>query len=337
MKTVLDCPIPFQLAHGGGQIQIEQTAAALQGAGVEVENLRWWDGAQTADIVHYFARPGWLYADLVKKAGRSLVISELLTAQSSWSTWRHLPNRILRQVNRWFGRPFDRRFNWHTYQIADAILALTPWEARLLVELYDAPPERIHVVPNGVEEVFFPVAGAPEVAREDFLVCTATITERKRVLELAEAAVAAQVPVWFIGKPYSESDPYFGCFLTLHRQHPQFVRYEGGITDRAQLAAIYRRARGFVLLSAMESLSLSALEAAAAGCPLLLGDLPWARCTFEGTASYCPVTPATATTAAVLKEFHRAAPSLPVPEKPKTWPEVGRQIKGIYETVVKGR
>ena len=39
----------------------------------------------------------------------------------------------------------------------------------------------------------------------------------------------------------------------------------------------YREARGFVLLSAMESLSLSALEAAACECPLFLSDLPWAR------------------------------------------------------------
>lgn len=325
--------MPFQLAHGGGQIQIEQTMASLRKIGVEIEPLRWWDDAQKADILHFFARPHSLYAQLAKKAGRILVISELLTAQSSWGPLRRLPNNLLRLVNRRLGRRFDRRFSWDAYQLADAILALTPWEAHLLTELYDAPPERVHVVANGVEEEFFLVPGVAQ-EREDFLVCTATITERKRVVELAEAALAARTPVWILGRPYAETDPYFHRFLELHRSNPQIVRYEGAINGRAKLAAIYQRARGFVLLSTMESLSLSALEAAASGCPLLLADLPWARCTFEGKASYCPAGAAAGETAAVLKRFYDAAPSLPVPPRPKTWLQIAEQIKEIYASLL---
>ncbi len=50
--------------------------------------------------------------------------------------------------------------------------------------------------------------------------------------------------------------------------------------NRSQLAEIYRPVRGFVRLSTKESVSLSALEAEACECPLLLSDLPWARTTF---------------------------------------------------------
>jgi hypothetical protein len=36
------------LAHGGGEVQIEQITAALKQLGVEAEPLRWWDANQTA-------------------------------------------------------------------------------------------------------------------------------------------------------------------------------------------------------------------------------------------------------------------------------------------------
>ncbi len=201
---------------------------------------------------------------------------------------------------------FAARMAWDSYRLADACIALTPWEAHLMNYLFGAPKERVHVVPNGVEDVFLNSARA---ARGPWLVCTATIVERKRVLELAEAAVIARTPLWIIGKPYSDSDPYAQKFFALAKQQPQIIRYEGAIQDRALLARIYREARGFVLLSAMESLSLSALEAAACECPLLLSDLPWARSSFGGHASYCPVVgPERA--AVFLRKFYDEAPSL---------------------------
>jgi len=113
----------------------------------------------------------------------------------------------------------------------------------------------------------------------------------------------------------------------------EFVRYEGDVSDRAQLARIYREARGFVLLSTMESLSLSALEAAASGCPLLLSDLPWARDTFGSNATYVPVSPPEIT-AGHLKNFYAAAPSLPAPPRPQTWLEVAHQLRAVYEKVL---
>src|ERR1019366_1167682 len=111
----------------------------------------------------------------------------------------------------------------------------------LLKDLYGAPPGKIHVVPNGVEDAFLTSQPAQ---RGPWLVCTATITERKRVLELAEAAVRAQTPLWVIGKPYSESDAYARRFAAFAKAHPGTLRYEGPIQDREKLAQVYREARG---------------------------------------------------------------------------------------------
>ena len=332
MKILTYCNLPFAFAHGGHAIQIQQTMAALAGIGVAVEPLRWWDENQTGDLIISFGR---MQAELIRFAQKKkikVVISDLLTAQGSQTA----AQRASRRAFRWLAEnlapaSFARAFQWEPYRLADGFLTLTSWEKYLMEYKFGADPQKIFVVPNGVETAFFE---SPPVSRGKWLVCTATITERKRVLELAQAAVAAQTPAWIIGRAYADTEPYAQQFFALAKAHPNFIRYEGGINDRTQLAQIYRAARGFVLLSAMESLSLSALEAAACECPLLLSDLPWARSTFAGAATFCPVTKNTAVTADTLRKFYAAAPQLPVPPKPATWPDVAQQLKSACEKIL---
>ena len=154
------------------------------------------------------------------------------------------------------------------------------------------------------------------------------------MLELASAAVEARTPLWILGKPYSAESPYARRFAELTRSHSDILRYEGPISDRARLAGVYREARGFVLLSAMESLSLSALEAAACECPLFLSDLPWARTVFGGDSHYCPVTTSSKRTAESLRKFYDDAPAIKPPRKPLAWTEVVPLLKDIYERVL---
>lgn len=331
MKIIFDHANPFLLAHGGLQIQIEQTFAALRGAQVDVEYTRWWDDAQKADIIHYFGRPSTPYVELARKKGIRIVMSQLLTGLGSRPGWL-LPvqKTSITLARRSMPRIITDRFDWEVFQKVNAAIALTPWEAHLMRYMFGAPAEKVHVVPNGVEDLFFQ---SRKATRGQWLVCTATVTERKRVLESAEAAVAAGTPLWIVGKPYSDSDPYAQRFVALARNNPKIIRYEGAISDRAQLARIYREARGFVLLSTMESLSLSALEATACECPLFLSDLPWARTTFKEDARYCPIT-SPSRTAPFLRQFYDDAPSLKSPPKPSTWADVALRLKTLYEKLL---
>lgn len=324
--------MPFLLAHGGFQLQIEQTKLALEANGVEVEWLRWWDGAQTGQIIHYFGRATVAYIEMARLKGMKVVMADLLTGMGSRSQAALLAQKSLMRISERLMPPgFLFRLSWPAYRMADALVALTPWEARLLTQMFDARPEQISVVPNGVEDVF---STGPGGLRGEYLVCTAAITERKRIVELAQAAVHARVPLRVIGKPYGEQDPYFARFIALAKAHAPLLRYEGGISDRAALAGAYRAARGFVLLSNMESLSLSALEAAACGCPLLLSDLPWARTVFGAQARYCPVTRQVEATGAALRRFYDEAPQIAAPPRPLSWLQVGAQLKGLYERVL---
>ncbi len=84
-----------------------------------------------------------------------------------------------------------------------------------------------------------------------------------------------------------------------------------------------------MLLSYDKSLSLSALEAAACECPLLLSDLPWARTTFNEDASYCQIA-SPSRTSFFLKRFYEAAPNLKSPARPPSWIEIAEQFKKLY-------
>jgi len=334
MKVLFDHHLPFLLAHGGVQIQIERTRAPLEKLGVEVEYLRWWDSAQRGDLIHFWGRPTADYIRLARARGLKVVMGELLTATGSRSHRQLAFQRMLiRFCRRALPVAFRSKLAWDAYQLADACVAMTTWEQHLMHYLFDAPMAKIHIVPNGVEEVFFQV---PAMPRGEWLVCTATITPRKRVVELAEAAVSARTPLWIIGKAYAEADPYAQRFQALVRQHPQLLRAGGPpIEDREGLAKIYRAARGFVLLSAMESRSLAAEEAAACECPLLLSDLPWARSVFGTDAKYCGID-SVQRTAACLREFYDAAPQLKPPPRPLREPDIALRLKNLYERLLAG-
>ena len=329
MKVLIDHDCPFFLAHGGLQIQIEQTRHALESAGLDVDYVQWWNAGQTGDVIHYFGRPQRYYVEFAHQKDQKVVLAELLTglgARPAWARWLQQMVTIFSQYV--VPRAMLSRMAWDTYQAVDAIVMGTAWEAHLATQVFSAPPARVHVVPNGVEPEFL---HSQPVTRGPWLVCTATITERKRIVELATAAVHAQTPVWIIGKPYAEGDPYALRFFALAQQHPEFIRYEGALSDRRKLAQAYREARGFVLLSTKETLSLSSFEAAACECPLLLSDLPWAHSAFQQDAWYCPVTRTIDQTARVLRRFYDQAPRLKAPKKPQSWPEIGEQFKRVYE------
>ena len=332
MKVLLYHLMPFALAHGGLQNQIVQSCNALGQLGVEVEFLRWMDPGQRGDSLHFFGR---MPTEMLLRAQNNrmkVVLTDLLGAQGARPAWRlKLQAMSIRAIQRILPAASVARLGWQSYRLADACVASTLWEACLMTTLFGALPGKTHVISNGVEDVFLQSRPTP---RGPWLLCVATITPIKRVLELAQAALRAQIPLRIIGRPYFESDGYVQQFSVLARAHPQAIRHEARIEDSAELMRAYREARGFVLLSAYETLSLSALEAAACECPLLLSRLPWATTSFGESACYCPITSSAARTAAYLRQFYDAAPGLKPPPRPLAWLEVGQQLKRLYETLL---
>src|SRR5580700_6208943 len=147
MKILLDHHLPFLMAHGGAQIQIEQTKAALERIGVEVEFLRWWDNAQRGDLVHFFVAPGAGYVEYAHAVHLPVVITQLFT-----ETCNRTGAQLKRQglfVRSFLALPFGhgvkQQLAWNTFRQCDQNVVGLEAERRVLETVYDVPPERISV------------------------------------------------------------------------------------------------------------------------------------------------------------------------------------------------
>jgi glycosyltransferase involved in cell wall biosynthesis len=198
-------------------------------------------------------------------------------------------------------------YGWRAFHAADMHFVPSLHDARAVHHMFDVPMAKIHVLPYGVDDAFL---NAPRLSRADYLICTATVTERKRVLEVVQAAIIAKVPLWIVGKTYGDEDAYGDEVHRMVKQSAGIVKHIQHVDGRDALASMLAQSRGFVLLSTMETVSQSALEAAACRCPMLLSDLDWARVAFGSHALYCDVNASPTRMAQKLKDFHDQCPTL---------------------------
>lgn len=333
MKVLFDHHLPFSLAHGGVQIQIEQTKTALEKLGVEVEFLRWWDAGQSGDLIHFFSAPPSHYLAQARTKNLPVVVTELFTATCNRSAAQlrrqgFLVKSILALP---FGNGIKRQLTWTTYRQCDHNVVGLQAEQNVLQTVYDVAPEKISIVPLGLSENYL---RAGRGAREDnHLICTGTITERKSSVVLAEMARAAEVPILFVGKPYSESDGYWLLFKKLI--DGKFVKHHPFVSGESEMTSLLQRSRGFVLMSWYENWCLSAHEAAACGLPLLLQNQRWSQERFGNEARYFEKIGASENNVRILRQFWEQAPKLAAPKiKLFSWLEAAEKLRAVYERVL---
>ena len=333
MKVVFDCPQPVAFAHGGAQIQVDQTKAGLEACGVEVEYLRWWDSSQRFDLVHFFGVPSTQYLSNARVVGKPVVITNLFTetcnrSPARWQRQRWLMQALLALP---FGRSVKRQLNWTAFGLATHNVVGLTAEKNVLTQVYRVPADKISVVPLGLSPTF--LSAGPGSHKESHLICTGTITPRKCSVELATLARAAQVPILFVGKPYHESDVYWRQFRNLI--DGRWVRHQPHTDSEAEMVALLQAARGFVLMSWYENWCLSAHEAVACGLPLLVPDQNWSRERFGDRVKYFPGLGVNDTNLRVLKSFYEEAPRLAAPAiKLHDWRAVASELKKVYEMVL---
>ncbi len=273
MKVLISHGLPFALAHGGVRTVIEELMREYELQGVDADYERWWLDEQPCDVLHTFGRPTALNTRLAQGRGIATVMTEYLDQPSSRPFWYRFLQRIaVRSLGRVAGDGIDR-LGWDVYRLLDAMVYTTRHEWEVAQYVFSARPERGHIIPHGLRPAALSALSA-DAPREDHLVSVSTIAPRKNNLLLARAARTARVPVHFIGKPYAEEDTYFKRFREL--VDDTYVHYHGFVSEEEKCIRLIR-ARGFVLLSSFESGSVAVYEAAAAGLPLLLSALPWAK------------------------------------------------------------
>jgi glycosyltransferase involved in cell wall biosynthesis len=333
MKVLFDHHDPFILAHGGTQIQIEQTKNALESLGVEVEFLRWWDDRQRGDLIHFYINASNTYLQRAQAIKLPVVLTSLFTETCNRSDARlacqgWLTRMILAMP---FGEGVKQQLAWRTYSNCTHNVVGLEAERHVLQTVYRVPSDRISIVPCGLSEVYLQAGHGRR--NESHLICTGIITQRKNCVELAEMAHAAQTPILFVGRPYHPSDPYWLRFKTLIDD--RWVKYRPHVSSETEMAGLLQAARGFVFMSIFENWCLSAHEAAACGLPLLVQDQNWSRERFGDQARYFQHIGVSRQNVETLKRFYEDAPGLPAPViRLYSWTDVARQLKGVYERVL---
>jgi glycosyltransferase involved in cell wall biosynthesis len=336
MKVLFECRIPYRFWHGGMQIQIEKTKAALTNVGIEVDYFRWWDSHQGGDLLHFWGKAPVALVRAAQESGMPVLVNPLLTAACNYSDLKLGCEAVVRRVisSIPIGKKLAEVLDWTSYREANHAVVLLNAEERVLLWEYGVSPAQVSVVPLGMSDIF--LQAGPGRRSESHLICTGTITPRKRTVELAEMAKAAEAPILFVGKAYTETDPYWKQFRSLIDD--RWVKYHSHVESESEMVQLLQSARGFVLMSKWESWSASAQEAAACGLPLLLPDQNWARDRYGSEVRYFAKRDNRRRDTEILRQFYQDSLSLQPPKVHHySWPEVAQQLRTIYGSLCASR
>jgi glycosyltransferase involved in cell wall biosynthesis len=332
MKILLNCPIPFPFAHGGQQIQIEQTKNALEKIGVETEFLRWWDEKQTGDILHQIGQMTPPMVRLAQKNGWRVANTFLLTGQCNRSEKELLLRRML--IRPLMAAPLPRNLKellpWQVFRTCDRVIVGLEAERMVMEKVYGVRHERISLVPLGLAESY--LKAGPAERSENHLICSGTIGPLKSSVEIARLAVAAKTPVLFVGKPFDFKSDYWREFEKLI--DGKIVKHHPHVASEGELISLLKKSRGYVLLSRYENWSLAAHEAAACGLPMLVQDQRWSRERFGDKVQFWPSS-GSEDRARALREFYDRCPSMTAPQiHLHSWIEAAGALRDVYKDML---
>jgi glycosyltransferase involved in cell wall biosynthesis len=178
-----------------------------------------------------------------------------------------------------FSLPTRLRLKWlvrWSVRRSAAVTAVSEFTRRRLIELYRLPPEKVHVVHNGVSSRWRPISPIEAPAAlagvalpERFVLFVGTSHERKNLARLMAA----------VGALRSAGHSELGLVIAgppAAARTPDWVTHLGYVTDDV-LRALYGRAAAVAYVSLYEGFGLPVLEALASGATVVASSTTGVR------------------------------------------------------------
>jgi glycosyltransferase involved in cell wall biosynthesis len=262
---------PHCFAFGGFEVQMIAAMESARAAGANIAPLDFWRSEADFDVLHLWGlelqhanTARWAHAE-----GKKIVVSALVSYPGWRSTLRYLASSVVGPA----------RLRTPMLANLDCITVVNDAQARYLTGTVGIAAAKIAVVPNLVDDIFFAAdkTGPAEAAMpRNSVLCCGNVCARKNQLALIAACRRLGVPLVLAGEVLAGEEEY-GRAVAAAISAAGFEWLHGLRPGSAELARVYRRAAVFALPSHQETQPISALEAAAAGKPLVLADLPYAR------------------------------------------------------------
>jgi glycosyltransferase involved in cell wall biosynthesis len=222
-------------------------------------------------------------------------------------------------------RLFRARMHEGSARRADAVIVPSQFVRRRAIELLGLPPERVHVIPWGLDHQRFRTG---DDEREQFLLYPARPWPHKNHARLLQAFGLLR-----------RERPGLRLVLTggRHKGGPAPAGVEvRGLVSADELASLYRRAACLVFPSLYEGFGQPPLEAMASGCPVAASNIPAvAEACGEAAALFDPnsVDDMAAVVASVLDAPDRFVYAGLERARRFTWAEAARRHEAVYASL----
>jgi len=162
-------------------------------------------------------------------------------------------------------------------QVADLVIAISEQTKQDLIDVYKADAEKIKVVYQGCNPVFFEKQSEESLHShlrgfnlpDHFVLYVGTIEERKNLHRLVLAMADLNIPLVTVGR---KTDYYNKVQSALKGTGLANQFYHLSDLTQQQLAALYQKARLFVYPSLYEGFGIPIIEALHSGTPVITGN-----------------------------------------------------------------
>jgi len=237
----------------------------------------------------------------------------------------------------WLLPYYKRHVLARVLRAAAGVIVLTDSQADFVRRSYAVPAERLYVVPNGVgEEHFMPPRRAPRPGEAHRLLYVGRLSPQKNVARLLDALSTCERPfrLRVVGDGEQRAD------LRRRARRLGLVEVDfAGALHGDDLRRAYADADVFVLPSDREGMPLVALEAMAAGLPVVATRVPGNVELLRDTALLAEPTPRALAAclddlAADPELFERLARGSSVAARPHTWTAVVDRLADVYAEAI---